>query len=142
MKTVTNNNTGTKFPLRGDLPVRQAGLEVPDIYGIPNCDITKKTLDWLKEKWIPVKFHNYKTEGVTKEKLVAWCKTVGWEVLLNKRSTSWRELTAAQQGKITNEAAAIEMMMKNNSIIKRPVIEYAKGLLVGFNETAFNKHLK
>ena len=134
MKTVTKNNTVIKSSAS-----RRRVIEGFEVYGIPNCDITKKALDWLKEKNISVKFHNYKTEGITKEKLCAWCKRAGWEILLNKRSATWRGLTAARQVKITNEAAAIEMMMENNSIIKRPVIEYEKGLLVGFNETAFNQ---
>lgn len=112
------------------------------IYGIPNCDTIKKTLDWFKKNKIDYEFHDYKKLGITKTKLEAWSKKVGWEVLLNKKGTSWRKLTPEQQEKVTNQSAAIKVMMENNSIIKRPVVEAGEKLLVGFNETDFIKQLK
>lgn len=113
-----------------------------DIYGIPNCDVTKKAMSWLKQHKIETVFHDYKVEGVTKAKLEEWCRKAGWEVLLNKRSTTWRGLPSAEQAAVTNEAAAIRTMLENNSIIKRPVIESGNQLLVGFNETNYSTHLK
>ncbi|UAY52102.1 ArsC family reductase [Ferruginibacter albus] len=112
------------------------------VYGIPNCDTIKKTQDWLKKNKVEYSFHNYKTEGISKEKLAEWCKKVGWEILLNKKSTTWKSLTPEQQESATNQTAAIKIMQQNNSIIKRPVIEAGNVILVGFNETEFSKHLK
>ncbi len=100
------------------------------IYGIPNCDTVKKTLDWLKAHKISYRFHNYKTEGITAGKLKSWCKQKGWEVLLNKKSATWRGLDAVEQNKISNEKAAIVVMTASTSIIKRPVIENEKGEIV------------
>ena len=57
------------------------------IYGIPNCDAVKKTLDWFKKHKKTIVFYNYKKESISKEKLTAWCKQLGWEILLNKKST-------------------------------------------------------
>ena len=104
------------------------------IYGIPNCDTVKKTLDWFKQKNIPISFHDYKKEGISKEKLTAWCKLTGWQILLNKKSATWRGLSAEEQEKVTTQTAAIQLMMNNTSIIKRPVIEIGKEMLVGFKE--------
>lgn len=112
------------------------------VYGIPNCDVVKKTMTWLNEKKIGFEFHDYKRSGIRKEKLEDWCKELGWEALLNKRSTTWRELTLSVQEKITSQPAAIKLMMEHTSIIKRPVIEYGKSITTGFNETEINKHLK
>ena len=105
------------------------------VYGIPNCDTVKKTLDWLKAHKINYEFHNYKTEGITASKLKNWCKQKGWELILNKKSATWRGLDAAAQSKITNEKAAIAFMTASTSIIKRPVIENEKGevVAVGFD---------
>ena len=108
------------------------------IYGIPNCDTIKKTLDWFKQKNIPTIFHDYKKEGISKEKLTAWCKLTGWEVLLNKKSTTWRGLSTEEQSKITSQVAAIQLMKTQNSIIKRPVIEFDGKVLVGFEEEILN----
>ena len=109
------------------------------VYGIPNCDTIKKTLDWFKKNKMPIIFHDYKNEGIKKDKLTVWCKQVGWQLLLNKKSTTWRMLPAEDQRKIINQAAAIQIMIEQTSIIKRPIIEYGSHLLVGFDEKLFNQ---
>lgn len=109
------------------------------VYGIPNCDTIRKTLDWYRKRNIAVEFHDFKKLGITKEKLTWWCKKVGWEVLLNKKSTTWRSLTVEEQQKVTGEKAAIQLMMEYTSVIKRPVIEINDNVLVGFNETKYNE---
>ena len=111
------------------------------IYGIPNCDTIKKTMDWFKKSKLETVFHDYKKEGITKEKLTAWCKQVGWEILLNKKSTTWRSLSPEEQSKITSQASAIQLMKMQTSIIKRPVIEVDGKLLVGFDEKNIQKFL-
>jgi arsenate reductase len=109
------------------------------VYGIPNCESIKKALDWYKNKNISVEFVDYKKSGISIEKLAGWCKKVGYEVLLNKKSTTWRSLDPAAQQKITSEKAAIQLMHEYTSIIKRPVVEINGNILVGFNETNFSK---
>ena len=104
------------------------------VYGIANCDTIKKTLDWFKQKNMQIIFHDYKKDGISKAKLTAWCKLTGWQILLNKKSTTWRGLSAEEQGKVTNQTAAIQLMMNNTSLIKRPVIEIGEEILVGFKD--------
>ena len=109
------------------------------VYGIPNCDTIKKTLDWYKQKNIPVNFYDYKKYGIKKEKLDQWCKQTGWELLLNKKSTTWRSLSVEDKEKITTEKMAIQLMIEYPTTIKRPVIEVNNKIIVGFNETYFTK---
>ena len=112
------------------------------LYGIPNCDTTKKAMAWLKKMNIDFSFHDYKQQGISKEKLEEWCNKSSWETIFNKRSTTWRELPEVEQKKAVNQSAAIKLMLQNSSIIKRPVIEVGKNLIVGFNETEIIKQLK
>ena len=112
------------------------------VYGIPNCDNIKKTIVWLKKNKIPFDFHDYRTAGISKEKLTTWCDLAGWEIVLNKKSTNWRELPEAIQQKTTNQSEAIKRMMENTTIIKRPVIEIGQHIIVGFLGTEISKHLK
>lgn len=113
------------------------------IYGIPICDTVKKVITWFKENKIPYEFHDYKTKGITPAKLKAWSEQVGWEVLLNKRGTTWKELDAKTQATITNEKAAIKLMVENTSSIKRPVIEKGeKVVTVGYDAVAYEKLFK
>jgi arsenate reductase (glutaredoxin) len=110
------------------------------VYGLANCDSTQAALKWLKHKNIAAALHNYKTTGIGKEKLAIWSRQLGWEKLLNKRSTTWRSLTKAEQEMVVDESSAIKLMLENTSLIKRPVVEYGKQLLIGFDEAIFNVH--
>lgn len=108
------------------------------VYGIKNCNIVKNALDWLRKNKIEFEFHDYKKSGITAAKLADWSKQVGWESLVNKRGTTWRQLDEAVQNKITNEKAAIALMVEKTSVIKRPLIEdNGKVLLLGFDEAQY-----
>ena len=110
------------------------------LYGIPNCNTVKKAIDWLKANNISFEFHDYKKLGISREKLQQWTAGVGWEKLVNKKGTTWRTLSTDEQTAIKNEKTAIALMMDKNSVIKRPVIETGKQLLVGFVEAEY-KHI-
>lgn len=112
------------------------------VYGIKNCNTVKSALDWLKKKNVTFEFHDYKTKGVTPEKLRQWSKQVGWESLVNKKGTTWRQLDDAIKDNVTNEAAAIALMQEKTSVIKRPLIEEnGKVITLGFDEDAYKKLL-
>ncbi|HWB28209.1 MAG TPA: Spx/MgsR family RNA polymerase-binding regulatory protein [Chitinophagaceae bacterium] len=105
------------------------------IYGLPYCDATKLAMEWFNERRLVFTLHDYKIQGITPAELNRWCNQVGWETIMNKRSTTWRSLDAGTQAEITNQAAAVEAMVKHTSLIKRPVIELNnKVLAVGYNE--------
>jgi arsenate reductase len=110
------------------------------VYGIKNCNTVKSAIDWLNKNKIEFEFHDYKKSGVTETKLKEWSKQVGWESLVNKRGTTWRQLEEAVQKKITNEKSAIALMMEKTSVIKRPLIEKSgKVILLGFDESEYKK---
>lgn len=91
----------------------------------------KKAFAWLDDHGVAYRFHDYKAAGIDAATLKAWSKQVGWEVLLNTRGTTWRKLAPAQQANV-DEAGAIRLMADSPSLIKRPVLEGAGALLVGF----------
>jgi arsenate reductase len=112
------------------------------VYGIKNCDTVKKATDWLKKNKIDFEFHDYKTQGITSDKLKEWCKQTGWERLVNKKGTTFRQLDEKTKNSIINEAAAISLMTEKTSVIKRPVIEKnGKFLLLGFDLKEYEKLL-
>lgn len=112
------------------------------VYGIPNCDSVKKATLWLKKAKIDFTFHNFRESGITTAKLNAWSKQVGWEQVLNKKSTTWRSLTPEQQAAVTSQKAAVEVMLSHHSIIKRPVIEYNNKIVTGYNEILYEQEFK
>ena len=112
------------------------------VYGIPNCDTIKKTLGWFRINKILFNFHDYKKYGISKLKLEGWCKKHGWESILNKKSTTWRDLQKIEPFVVKDQQAAIQLMMKYTSIIKRPVVEKGEEVIIGFNEKEYIKRLK
>jgi len=111
------------------------------IYGIKNCDTMKKAFTWLDSRKLAYEFHDYKKAGIDRAHLTAWCGKVGWEVLVNRRGTTWRKLTPEQQS-VSTQAGAVALMLENTSLIKRPVVAQGDQLLVGFDPAAFAKVLK
>ncbi len=107
------------------------------IYGIRNCDTMKKARAWLDAHDIEYDFHDYKVSGVSRETLVRWAKVVGWEVLLNRAGTTFRKLPETAKSGLT-EARAIHLMLEQPSMIKRPVLEHGKTLVVGFSEERYS----
>ena len=112
------------------------------LYGIKNCNTVKSAIEWLNKNKIEFELHDYKKQGITQSKLTEWIKQVGWESLVNKRGTTWRQLDESLQMKVINEKAAIALMLEKTSVIKRPLVENGKILLLGFDEVEYKKKLK
>lgn len=101
------------------------------VYGIRNCDTVKKARAWLDRRGGGYVFHDYKKEGADPARLAKWAEAVGWERLLNRAGTTFRKLDEADKADI-DAAKALRLMAGQPSLIKRPVVEYRGGVLVGF----------
>ena len=102
------------------------------LYGIPNCDTVKKARSWLTEQGIDYVFHDFRKDGLTQAQLQDWLKQADWNLLLNTRGTTWRKLPELDRAE-PNIQKAEALMLAHPSLIKRPVVETDKGLLVGFD---------
>lgn len=112
------------------------------IYGIRNCDTMKKARAWLDRHGVDYAFHDYKSAGVDRAQLERWAKKVGWETLLNRAGTTFRKLPDKEKDGIT-ATKAIVLMLRQPSMIKRPVLEAGGGtLLVGFKPEQYAAALK
>jgi arsenate reductase (glutaredoxin) len=101
------------------------------LYGIPNCDTVKKARVWLDTHGIAYAFHDYKKAGADPAKLAAWCDAKGWAVILNRAGTTFKKLADTDKADLT-QAKAIALMVAQPSMIKRPIVDYDGGTLVGF----------
>ncbi len=110
------------------------------IHGIKACDTMKKARAWLDARGVAHDFHDYKIAGVSREILAAWAREVGWETLLNRAGTTFRKLPEADKADL-NETKAIALMVAQPSMIKRPVLETSKGLIVGFKPDVYARAL-
>ncbi len=111
------------------------------LYGIPNCGSVKKARDWLESQNIAYEFHDFKKAGIDKDTIANWMKQVSWEVLVNKKGTTWRGLPEPTKDGVTNATNATKLMTENSSVIKRPVLCKGKTVLVGFDADTYEEHL-
>jgi Spx/MgsR family transcriptional regulator len=102
------------------------------LYGIPNCDTVKKARTWLEAQGKAYTFHDYKKEGAAPERIADWIAATGLDVVVNRKGTTFRALSDADKAKAADAGSAPDLLAANPSVIKRPIVEHAGGILVGF----------
>ena len=110
------------------------------LYGIKNCDTVKKARNWLDQNGISYRFHDFRIDGLTPELLQHFADHLDWNKLLNRSSTSWRQLSADQQSDLTQEKA-LQLMLTTPTLIKRPVLESGDKLMLGFKAENYQTEL-
>ena len=111
------------------------------VYGIKNCDTVKKALKWLADNNIQHKLHDYRVDGLAPDFLTNAEAKFGWEALVNKRSTTWRNLDE-QLKKTLDKPTALRVLAEQPTLIKRPIILQDGIALIGFNEKEYAEKLK
>ena len=102
------------------------------MYGIRSCDTVKKARAWLEKHGVAYEFHDYKTAGVDRQRLAAWCDELGWEALVNRAGTTFRKLPEKEKA-ISSQEDAVRLLLAHPSAIKRPVLDLGRRRLVGFS---------
>lgn len=110
------------------------------LYGLRSCDTCRKARRWLDTHGAEYRFHDVRVDGLAETRVRAWADQVGWEVLLNRRSTSWRRLPQAD--KANDAGGVIALMARCPELIKRPVLETGSRLLVGFRKGQYQSLLR
>lgn len=103
------------------------------LYGIKQCDTVRKARYWLQQNAIEHRFHDFRTDGLTETLLDGFVSRLDWQTLLNRSSTSWRQLTLEQQGNLSLAKARI-LMLEMPTLIKRPILDTGNALILGFSE--------
>lgn len=107
------------------------------LYGIKNCDTMKKAWGWLDAHKVPYVFHDYRVSGIDKAHLEDWCRELGWEKVLNKGSTTFRELPEADRQGL-DEQKAIALMLAQPTMIKRPVLDLGDRRILAFKPDVYD----
>ena len=102
------------------------------LYGIKNCDTVRKARRWLQENGIDYRFHDVREDGINETMVTSWVNSLDWKLLLNRRSSSWRQLPGAVREHLDRNAA-LKIMLEHPTIIKRPLLEHHKQLHPGFS---------
>ncbi|SBP88553.1 ArsC family reductase [Thiomonas delicata] len=112
------------------------------LYGIPNCDTVKKARAWLGAQGVAHAFHDFKKQGVPEAALDAWLASLGWEALVNRKGTTWRDLDDATRAAVVDAASARRALLARPSLIKRPVVQWADGAVTaGFDAADWQRRV-
>lgn len=112
------------------------------LYGIPNCDTVKKARTWLDSNSVAYTFHDFKKAGLTQALVDGWLKQLEWEVLVNRKGTTWRGLTDERKAAVTDAMSAATLMLESPSVIKRPVLDRDGAMHVGFSDAGYQQIFK
>lgn len=107
------------------------------LYGISNCDTIKKARRWLTEAGIEYQFHDYRKNGLNQSLLEQWADELDWQQLLNRRGTTWRQLSNEQKSAINRELA-IQLMLEHPAMIKRPLLDTGTSRILGFSADRYH----
>lgn len=108
------------------------------IFGIRNCDTVRKARRWLDGHAVEYRFHDVRSDGLSRTQLEGWVEILGWENLLNRRGTTWRKLPQAVRDTI-NKRAAVKLMLEQPAMIKRPVLDLGNSMHLGFSEENYTR---
>ena len=108
------------------------------MYGIKNCDTIKKAKTFLEKNSIEYEFKDFREDGLNPIQLRSWINELGWEKVINKRSTTWRNLPDESKENM-DETLALVIAEDQPTIIKRPVLEHSGGVMIGFSEKTYTE---
>ena len=108
------------------------------LYGIKNCDTVKKARRWLEQHDIDYSFHDFREQGLERGAAAAWLEELGWETLINRRSTSWKQLSPEQR-ETMDQQSALAAIMEQPTLIKRPLLDTGTSRQVGFSEKTYQE---
>jgi arsenate reductase len=107
------------------------------LYGLASCDTVRKARRWLSDHQVEVSFVDFKKQPPDRDLISQWLKHLPYDSLLNTRGTTWRKLDELVKKSIVDQASAVELMLAQPSVIKRPVLEWSDQLAVGFSDSLY-----
>lgn len=108
------------------------------LYGIKNCDTVKKARAWLEQHKLDYRFHDFRADGLTAEQVTHWIAEIGLDTLVNKRSTTWKELDEATKTNFSLTTAPT-IISAHPTLVKRPLLDNGKQKYVGFKDADYAK---
>ncbi|MGB7543385.1 MAG: arsenate reductase [Burkholderiales bacterium] len=110
------------------------------IYGIANCDKVKRARAWFAANGIPAEFHDFRKHGIDRSLLARWLGAHEWSEFLNRSGTTWRRLPQTRRAAVTSRTSAAALMLEFPALIRRPVIEHAGKVRIGFDPGDYARH--
>ena len=108
------------------------------LYGISNCDTVKQARKWLEQRRVEHRFHDFREQGIESTRVRDWIAELGWETVVNRRSSSWKQLDEATRSGM-DEALALKAILNQPTLVKRPLLDTGSSRHVGFSEQSYGE---
>ncbi len=112
------------------------------LYGIPSCDQVKKARTWLDTRGHAYTFHDFKKARITASVIDGWLRHLSWEMLVNRKGSTWRALPDPCKASIVDACSATALMLESPSVVKRPVLTIGDAVHVGFSDETYQQIFK
>ncbi len=105
------------------------------VFGLKKCSTCQKALTWLDKNDLEHSFSDVKEVPLDSVQVSKWSSALGgWEKMINRAGYTWRGLLPMDTDNLT-EKKAVALVLRNPSLIRRPLIEHTDGsVTVGFSE--------
>lgn len=113
-------------------------MPLPVLHGIENCDQVRKARAWLASHQIEFRFRDFRKEPPSRVEIERWLNQVPWDSLVNRRGHTWRNLGAERRAEVTDRVSALDALLAEPTLIRRPVLEHGETLMLGFNEALYS----
>jgi arsenate reductase (glutaredoxin) len=110
---------------------------MPTLYGIANCDSVRQARAWLGAHGIDYRFHDFRRDGVDAALLRSWASELGWERLINRRGTTWRQLPTAERAAVNDAESALRLLLERPALLRRPLLDTGTIRHLGFTPEAY-----
>lgn len=112
-----------------------------DLYVSPSCTSCRKTRAWLEEHDIPFKERNIFSEPLSKKELLRILRMTenGTEEIISTRSRAFQQLRINLDDLSIDQL--LDLVEKNPSLLRRPIIMDDRRLQVGYNEDEIRRFL-
>lgn len=108
------------------------------LFGISNCDTVKKARNWLDQHEVDYQFHDFRKDGINQSQVVEWIEALGLDNLINKRSTTWKNLDESIRQSLDAQTA-VDIILEQPTLIKRPLLERGDHIQIGFKVADYEK---
>ena len=106
-------------------------MSQPILFGIPNCDTVRKARKWLDDQGQAHEFIDLRADTLSSHKITEWLAVVGADRLINRRSTTFKQLSQGDKAALEDDGA-VSVLQAHPTLIKRPVLEWNTTVSVGF----------
>lgn len=104
------------------------------VLGIRACDRCRDALRWLADHEIEFEWRDLREVPPNRTEVATWLRQAGEQQMVNRRSTSWRNLSDDERP-AAGKAVSASLLVKHPLLIRRPLWIRASEVRCSFDDS-------